>query len=292
MVRASILLLALSAFRCAAQLEDDSLCLLQRSADLYPAGGSGRASLLSGGRSSSDSAMSVVRAALMGEEGYQSMLDTSNKDQMRSYFHRVAAVEGLRITNEKTLSGVLPWYTGECAVQSHAALVAELQRGTQAKQCKAPWVARVTASLAQINASVASPSDHRAYAHSAEPLSTWHWAAELEASLAALQAELHHLQQEVQETELISAHAPLNETGYELVAAENSTVEMMAFVRRVVAQQGMRLNDERPLGGLAMYYSGQCATQSYDRLVKELQRVSAKNQGQCGGRWLQFIGPW
>lgn len=238
--------------------------------------------------------MSVARAALQGEEGYKSLLDSGSKDQMRSYFHRVAAVEGYRITKDKVLEGVLPWYTGECAVQSHAALVAELERGTHAAQCKAPWVERVKASLLQTNASASnSLAFHHGHAlTSTEPFSTWHWAAELEASLAALQDELQYLQQDVQDTELVSMQAPLNETGYELVAAENSTAEMKVFVRRVAAQQGMRLNDERPLGGLAMYYSGECATQSYDRLVSELKRVSAKNQGRCGGRWLQFVGPW
>merc|ERR1740117_2046400 len=107
------------------------------------------------------------------------MLGTSSKEQMKSYFRRVAAVEGLRITNEKTLAGVLPWYTGECAVQSHAALVAELERGTHTKQCKVPWVERMSASLVQVNASAASPpGHHHGHAHSSvEPLSTWHWAA-------------------------------------------------------------------------------------------------------------------
>jgi len=219
------------------------------------------------------------------------MLGTGSKEQMKSYFRRVAAVEGFRITSEKTLSGVLPWYTGECAEQSHAALLAELERGTHAARCKHPWVERV-ASLVQTDASSApAPSRHDGHS-SVEPLSTWHWAAELEASLAALQGELQYLQQNVREAERVSALAPLNETGYELVAAENSTSEMKVFVRRVAAQQGMRLNDEKPLGGLASYYSGQCATQSYDRLVKELKRVAAKNHGRCGGRWLQFIGPW
>lgn len=219
------------------------------------------------------------------------MLATGSKDQMKAYFQRVAAVEGFRIISDKTLSGVLPWYTGECAVQSHAALLAELERGTHAKRCKARWVERVV-SLVQVNASATSPplaGEQRR----AEPLSTWQWAAELEASLGALQGELGSLRREVQEAELLGAmEAPLNETGYELVAAENSTAAMEAFVRRVIAQQEMRLNDERPLGGLSMYYSGKCAVQSYDHLVKELQRIAAKSQGRCGGRWLQFVGPW
>lgn len=75
--------------------------------------------------------------------------------------------------------------------------------------------------------------------------------------------------------------APLTEDGYHEIAALRSTPDMIQFVRRVVADLGLCVEDVGGLAGFAMWYSGEKDTQSLDHLRAEVMNASEYN-----GTWL------
>jgi len=267
----------------------------------------------------------AAKSAALSEDGYSAVAALRNRELMRSYVRRVAKDEGLMITNEGSLSGALAYYTGECSTQSYSALVRELWRGTETAKCKQAWVEPVKASsLLQMSSyprkshSVAS-----SITNEDEPDSTWRWAEDLDGSLGVLQTELMNLKTAVlenEEKELMdlkieeeasgneSKHGskdesnrgseresnhggdhheiPLNQEGYEQLAAKGNTTEMALFVRHVAEHEGFKVKNTKPLTGMSRYYSGECATQSFQALKNELHRVARRSNSRCGG------GPW
>jgi hypothetical protein len=252
----------------------------------------------------------AAESAALSEDGYSAVAALGNRELMRAYVRRVAKDEGLRITNEGSLSGALAYYTGECSTQSYAALVRELWRGSETAKCKQAWVQPIKAS------SLLQTSSHPHKSHVAassstdqvEPDMTWRWAEDLEDSLGVLQAELMTLKTAVlenEERELMelktkeeesreSAHEskhveqkiPLNQEGYEQLAAKGNTTDMALFVRLVAEHEGFKVTNVKPLEGMSRYYSGECATQSFQALKNELHRVAGRSNSRCGG------GPW
>jgi len=265
---------------------------------------------VSGATSSDVEIEDAAESAALSEDGYNAVAALGNRELMRSYVRRVAKDEGLRITNEGSLSGALAYYTGECSTQSYAALVRELWRGTETAKCKQSWVETVKAS------SLLQTSSHPHKSHSVassitdqdEPDTTWRWAEDLEDSLGALQAELMNLKtavlddeeqqlkeleskeeesrQTIHESNHVEKKIPLNQEGYEQLAAKGNTTEMALFVRRVAEHDGFKITNVKPLQGMSRYYSGECATQSFQALKNELQRVAGRSNSRCGG------GPW
>jgi hypothetical protein len=77
------------------------------------------------------------------------------------------------------------------------------------------------------------------------------------------------------------ASAPLNEAGYSRVAKLNNSREMTSFVRRVVADLGLCIDDEGRLAGVSPWYSGEKDTQSYARL-----RAEVINASKYTGAWV------
>lgn len=73
----------------------------------------------------------------------------------------------------------------------------------------------------------------------------------------------------------LARKVPLTEEGYKAVAAEKNDEEMKAYVRRILAANGLGVNasNEGALNGFVPYYSGAKAVQSLQRLQEELQRV-------------------
>jgi hypothetical protein len=67
--------------------------------------------------------------APLSEAGYQSVANTGNAE-MAAFVRRVASSLGLRITSESDLAGLVPYYSGQIAVQTYGALVQEVQQKT------------------------------------------------------------------------------------------------------------------------------------------------------------------
>lgn len=66
----------------------------------------------------------------------------------------------------------------------------------------------------------------------------------------------------------------LSEGGYRIVAGFRDAEAMKAFIRRVVEMDGGNVYNDGDLEGLVPFYDGEAATQSFERLRWELQRVS------------------
>lgn len=69
------------------------------------------------------------------------------------------------------------------------------------------------------------------------------------------------------------AEAPLTEVGYQLVSTLKSDAEMDAYVRRLLAADGMGVKEgmEQQISGFLPYYSGTNGTQSLQQLRDEIR---------------------
>merc|ERR1719199_413085 len=65
-------------------------------------------------------------------------------------------------------------------------------------------------------------------------------------------------------------NAPLNEIGYQKVAALKSKPHMVAFARRILDAADRTCADEGGLSGIIPYFDGETAVQSFDALRNEL----------------------
>jgi len=70
--------------------------------------------------------------------------------------------------------------------------------------------------------------------------------------------------------------APLNDQGYNFVAAIGSNLEMAAFARRVAKNLNLEVKEEKGLKGLAPYYSGDRSRHDFPTLAAELKHLSEK----------------
>lgn len=82
------------------------------------------------------------------------------------------------------------------------------------------------------------------------------------------------------------ASAPLNQNGYGDIVTQDSSREMVEFVRRVVSDLGLKVVDEAGLAGLAKWYSGDEAVQTFADLQGEL--ISAS---KVKGSWITSAAP-
>jgi hypothetical protein len=77
------------------------------------------------------------------------------------------------------------------------------------------------------------------------------------------------------------ATARLSEAGYAQIARLRNDGQMKTFIRRVIKDMGLLALEDGPVNGLVPYYSGSKQTQSYQKLTRELQKIST---GPCS--WL------
>lgn len=85
--------------------------------------------------------------------------------------------------------------------------------------------------------------------------------------------------------EITGKNAPLDDDGYEVVAAMEADREMEMFVRRLIRAMNLRIIDMGGLHGVVPYYSGTHETQSFPNLLRDLKR-GLKSHGKYGA-WLQ-----
>lgn len=179
----------------------------------------------------------VGQVASLSEAGYQAVVAAKSRAAMEAFVYRVLAQEKLVITKQGDLPGVLPYYDGECAEQSLSNLRAELHRGQFLEGCREPWIAPVKGSaMLQVDLE----ADKVAYTGSA----------------------------------LDGTVANLNDEGYLAVAASKSNEQMKIYISRVLAKEGLEVGNLDGLKGFVPYFSGECATQSYTALVKELRSAA------------------
>eukprot|EP00928_Gymnodinium_smaydae_P021507 TRINITY_DN1839_c0_g1_i1.p1 TRINITY_DN1839_c0_g1~~TRINITY_DN1839_c0_g1_i1.p1 ORF type:complete len:407 (+),score=94.19 TRINITY_DN1839_c0_g1_i1:213-1433(+) len=173
-------------------------------------------------------------AAALSEEGYSTVANMRSKEAMDAFADRLLKQEGLEVTDVDMLNRVLPFYNGECAKQSFDALRQELSGATSEHGCKKAWVKKT--SPAQEGTSLLAKAS-------------------------------------VVVTPQGGDVAPLDEDGYQAVVALKNNEEMKKFIRRLSQSHGLNVMNEGGLSGFAPYYSGVCATQTFQALVTELKSV-------------------
>merc|ERR1719487_77204 len=68
----------------------------------------------------------IAIAAPLDEIGYKKVAALKRHAAMEAYIRRIVSNTGCRVADESGLQGVVPFYSGEVAVQSYAALEAEI----------------------------------------------------------------------------------------------------------------------------------------------------------------------
>jgi len=95
-------------------------------------------------------------------------------------------------------------------------------------------------------------------------------------SLAILKAELRSPKTRVWIDGGVGRTAPLDEAGYQQVAATKSSLQMKAFARRVVDAEGQRIADQGALGALVSLHNGLVGVQSLVKLQEDLRAVAVR----------------
>jgi len=199
--------------------------------------------------------------AKLSSAGYKLVAASGSRVQMYNFVKRVLAQENLVVENEGDLQGMLPYYSGECRVQSYHALVKELRAATEDTHCRSAWITSAPQSLLLEETAHTSRKQRqmRASSHT-----------EIAVSTAGL-----HLGLEVQ----------LNEHGYRSLVATRNSTEMQFFIRRVVEDEGFAITDNGAVAPMSKFHSGECDSQSFKKLVKEVREGVARKP-LCGGPWL------
>jgi len=109
--------------------------------------------------------------------------------------------------------------------------------------------------------------------------------------LPTRQVTLHEDEDEATDTFYASATgigntAPLNEVGYEAVAALKNSPEMVAFINRTAAFLGLNVISDLNLRAFAPWYDGQCGVQTFLALESEVQNEVIRAKA-CGGGWVK-----
>jgi len=250
--------------------------------------------------------------SIFSEAGYNAIASTGNRTQLAFFVTHLLTRHSMKIKDEDHLNGMLRFYDGECAKQSYKALVAELRRGLRPRGCfnafiepkKANALLQVSEAaeatlFAEEDASALSSADGEDV-----PLPTWQWRRLMRQetmSLAQTGTEqkgpieffrstyssmnLRLANYRIQST---ARSATLNAQGYNQVAALKDASAMETYALRVLEKEGLRVKDPKVLRGMLRFYDGECGTQSYKNLVREL-RLGVSKRMSCGGPFIEQI---
>lgn len=191
------------------------------------------------------SGMSMVTgaSATLNEDGYESVAKLKNNAEMKTFIQRVVDDMGGRVVDEPGFNGVVPYYSGQRATQTFAALRAEISSApTSAKA----WVEMDSDAIPDA--------------------STQNGGSESQSES----------DESIMDT-AIGSTTSLDERGYKAVSKLRSNSEMGAFIQRLVSQMGGRIVDEAGFQGVVPFYSGQQAKQSFEALRKEIQSSAKSN---------------
>jgi len=223
----------------------------------------------------------------LSEEGYQSVAALKSTEEMEVFVRRVIEGEGLVVTGEHHLQGMVPFYSGHCATQSLDLLVQEVHHGQERKnKCKPAWVA-----------SAAGDSQQESFLQTKKQLPprpsffAWLFGLGSEPSAAGEAPQAEEAAAPAQAVDSFASHAgmfaSLDNRGYMAVAASRSKAEMAMFVHRLLKEMKVRVKDEGGLQAILPYYDGECDVQSFGNLQAELDRGLARPDDCMGGPWLE-----
>lgn len=248
---------------------------------------------------------SAASTADLSEAGYQALVASGNTEDMGVFARRVVVQEGLEILDEGALSGMLPYYSGECKVQSYADLVEEVHSATIADKCHGQWT-RIPEAPSPLpvpaeDATEGSPQQTPAPSEqSVGPVDGVNLASGVHHILSASQERalawrevqtdvVGYMQQKDSADGLphIGESASLDDHGYRQVRDEHSTLEMGLFIRRVLRKHGL-VADETALQYCVPWYSGECESKTYSFLIKELHEGITRPD-HCGGPWVERV---
>lgn len=220
----------------------------------------------------------------LSERGYAALAATKSQEEMMVFVHRVLKKEGLFVTSERHLQEMVSYYSGQCATQSYAALIAELRRGTESRtgDCGSSWVAEATG----LNAA-------RSFLQQVDPYRrdwlSWLFRRSVADNAATDPTTTSEPLVVGADALHVGMVASLDDRGYLAVASTRSRKEMAMFVHRVLQQQRLRVKIEGALQGMLPYYSGECDIQSFSALVNELHRGASRPASCFGGPWLEKV---
>lgn len=197
--------------------------------------------------------------AALSSAGYKLVAASGSRVQMYHFVKRVLAQENLVAVNEGDLQGLLPYYSGECRVQSYRALVRELRAATEDTHCRAAWIRSAPESALL---EVAAHAGKTRMQGSSRLLAQ------------AVAAGLHP-----------GLEVQLNQHGYRQIVATRNSTEMQFFIRRVAEDEGFSVKDEGAVEAASKFHSGECDSQSFKKLVREVREGATRKQ-LCGGPWL------
>lgn len=247
------------------------------------------------------------------EESFLKVAEGKDMEATAEFGRRVATSQGLKITDVSHFDDMMRFYSGECGTGTYSALVAELHSAAQPSACGDVWTA--SDELAKEGGKKVSLIER--WAGMQDRLPTWRWQrnvvkppVSLLSQAVSHQASAAHSKAQSESTSegqggagsswmgrfssmlthesTIGQTAELNEEGYSAVAACESEAEMTTYVRRVAAEQGLKVADEAALAAMMPFYNGECETATFATLVSELHR-GTDLPSACGTPWVEEI---
>jgi len=238
------------------------------------------------------------RTAQFTEEGYQKVVQLKSTGNTRAYLRRLLEADRNKVTDDKSLDGVVRVYSSEMAGQRS---LAELKNELKS----APWVVPLgdwqglkgsTAPLSeegyQLVAKMRSDAEmttfiRRLLESEARTVQDeagltgvvpFHSGTTSVQSLDGLKAEIRDKERNWWVGKDVGRTAELSEDGYASVAVRRSNIQMKEFIRRVVMAD-FRTIDAAKLNGLAPYHSGKISIQDYAKLHEDLAKL--ENEGSA-----------
>jgi len=207
----------------------------------------------------------------LSEAGYHNVASMKDHDSMDHFIRRVVAHHGCHVKDEGALAGMIPYYSGHKAHQTFAALDNEVK----SKCAKSgTWLEPLhgTKFHPESNAMGSTPAEAPGMAPVA---ATQH--AESAVSVSSMSSQSVMSAQDVAEP-VIAETAPLDEEGYTTVAGLQSQTAMEKFMRRVIDNMGMSIEDDAGLMGMVPFYSGEKGVRSYAAMKSELEKTAKKKK--------------
>jgi len=178
------------------------------------------------------------RTAPLNEMGYQRVASMKSNAHMRAFMRRILNAANKRVTDDGAFDAMAPYYDGEISVQSFEKLQSEL--------LAVNWIEDKDTADSSIG----------------------------EEGLAGevVDEMLMESSTEILD-ESIGSTAPLNQEGYEQVAALVSNKEMKKFAHRICKAEARYTSNLGDLTGAMHWYSGRRDVQDYESLKTELRRA-------------------
>lgn len=242
------------------------------------------------------------RTAQLTDDGYQKVFQQQSIGHMRAYLRRFLDSQHLKISEDRAFDEFVRTCTRSTAVQKTLAeILGEVKSATWVEPLSS-WRglsganAPISEDGYQLVAALRNNDEMQAFiervlaseARTAQDeaglkgILPYYSGVEAVQSLGALQAEIGDSSRSSWAGLDVGRTAQLSEEGYAAVAARQSNVQMKEFIRRVASEKGMVV-EVGAMNGLVPHHSGKIATQSFDKLVTDLDSLQSPAQSGSDG---------